>query len=317
MRTIRLATRSSPLARFQAEQVASLLTRAGSERLAGKGSIGLLEVELVLIETTGDRRRDVSIGALGGQGVFVKEVEQALLDGRADVAVHSAKDLPSSYADDALAIVAVPGRADARDALVGRSLGELGPGARIATGAARRRAQLAWARPDLRFEELRGNIATRLGKVPPGGAVVVALAALQRLGLIELAAEVLPVSIVLPQAGQGALAVQCRVDDDETVVAVRLIDDERAHSCVDAERAVTCRSAPTRPGRPLTARSRSKDSSRPPTGPSCFGGAPSGPSQARSAPTWLGSCSTAAVGRSSCPAPTRAHDGLPRRSRSG
>jgi len=237
MRTIRLATRSSPLARFQAEQVASLLTRAGSERLAGKGSIGLLEVELVLIETTGDRRRDVSIGALGGQGVFVKEVEQALLDGRADVAVHSAKDLPSSYADDALAIVAVPGRADARDALVGRSLGELGPGARIATGAARRRAQLAWARPDLRFEELRGNIATRLGKVPPGGAVVVALAALQRLGLIELAAEVLPVSIVLPQAGQGALAVQCRVDDDETVVAVRLIDDERAHRCVDAERA--------------------------------------------------------------------------------
>ena len=120
---------------------------------------------------------------------------------------------------------------------MGRALAGLKPGARVATGAPRRRAQLAWLRPDLRFEELRGNIATRLDKVPSGGAVVVALAALERLGLTDLASEVLSISTMLPQVGQGALAIQCRLDDQATIEAVRSIDDPVSHRCVDAERA--------------------------------------------------------------------------------
>jgi hydroxymethylbilane synthase len=120
---------------------------------------------------------------------------------------------------------------------VGRALAELGPGAHVATGAARRRAQLAWLRPDLRFEELRGNISTRLGKVPVAGAVVTAYAALERLGLTRLAAEVLTTSVMLPQVGQGALAIQCRVRDEVAAEAARSIDDEASHRCLDAERA--------------------------------------------------------------------------------
>jgi len=229
---LRVATRGSPLALRQAELVAASLAAA----VRGDGD-NRLETELVVVETAGDLRRDLSIGAVGGQGVFVKEVERALLEGRADVAVHSAKDLPSGSSTEELGIIAVPGRADPRDALVGRALAALEPGARVATGAPRRRAQLAWLRPDLRFEELRGNIATRLDKVPAGGAVVVALAALERLGLTDLASEVLSISTMLPQVGQGALAIQCRLDDQATVEAVRSIDDLPSHRCVDAERA--------------------------------------------------------------------------------
>ncbi len=231
MRTLRLATRSSPLARVQAEHVASLLRTAATAR--GKA----IEVELVFVSTTGDRHGDLPIAALGGQGAFVKEVAQAVLDGGADFAVHSAKDLPSSVVEGGLLIGAIPTRADARDALVGRGLAELGPGARIATGSVRRRAQLAWERPDLRFEELRGNIATRLEKVPRGGAVVVAMAALERLGMAALVAQALSPSIMLPQVGQGALAVQCRSDDEATAELLRLVDDASAHRCVSAERA--------------------------------------------------------------------------------
>ncbi|HLN06467.1 MAG TPA: hydroxymethylbilane synthase [Acidimicrobiales bacterium] len=226
MGSLRVATRGSPLALRQAELVAEALMSAGT-----------IATELVVIETSGDVHRDRPIGAIGGQGAFVKEVEQALLEGRADLAVHSAKDLPSSFGTYGLGIVAVLRRADPRDALVGRTLDQLGPGAHVATGAARRRAQLAWLRPDLRFEELRGNIATRLAKVPAGGAVVAAYAALERLGLSELAAEVLPTSTMLPQVGQGALAVQCRLDDKATTEAARLIDDAGSHRCLDAERA--------------------------------------------------------------------------------
>jgi hydroxymethylbilane synthase len=173
---------------------------------------------------------------MGGQGVFVKEVEAAVLDGRADVAVHSAKDLPSSTAPG-LALAAVPARADARDALVGSTLDGLGPGAPIATGSVRRRAQLAWLRPDLTFVPLRGNIATRLDRVPLGGAAVVAAAALDRLGLSSRASEVLDVSDVLPQVGQGALGVECRADDEAALRMLASIDDVDAHLCVDAERA--------------------------------------------------------------------------------
>jgi hydroxymethylbilane synthase len=211
-----------------AEALASAASSAATPRIA---------TELVVVETAGDLHRDRPIGAIGGQGAFVKEVEQALIDGRADLAVHSAKDLPSSCGSGELAIVAVPTRADPRDALVGRALADLGPGAHVATGAPRRRAQLAWVRPDLRFEELRGNLATRLGKVPEAGAVVMAYAALERLGLTGLAAEVLPTSTMLPQVGQGALAVQCRVRDEVATEAARLIDDAASHRCLDAERA--------------------------------------------------------------------------------
>jgi hydroxymethylbilane synthase len=199
--------------------------------------LGQVATEIVVVETAGDRQRDRPIGKIGGQGVFVKEVEQALLDGRADLAVHSAKDLPSGDDDGGLRIVAVPRRADPRDALVGRRLSDLGPGARIATGAPRRRAQLAWLRPDLRFEELRGNIATRLAKIPPEGAAIIAYAALERLGLTDRAAEVLSVSVMLPQVGQGALAVQCRLDDEVATEVVCRLDDAGSHRCLQAERA--------------------------------------------------------------------------------
>jgi hydroxymethylbilane synthase len=230
--TLRVATRGSPLALRQAELVADALATAASSAATPP-----IAIELVVVETTGDLHEDRPIGAIGGQGAFVTEVEQALIDGRADLAVHSAKDLHSSCSSGELAIVAVPKRADPRDALVGRALADLGPGAHVATGAPRRRAQLAWVRPDLRFVELRGNIATRLGKVPAAGAVVTAYAALERLGLTGLAAEVLPTSTMLPQVGQGALAVQCRVRDEVATEAARSIDDAASHRCLDAERA--------------------------------------------------------------------------------
>lgn len=158
--------------------------------------------------------------SFGGRGIFTAEVSRAVLEGEADIAVHSAKDLPSSslLVAEGLVIGAVPERGDPRDALVGRRLEELPPGATIATGSVRRRAQLAWLRPDLGFTELRGNIATRLERIPPRGAVVVALVALQRLDLEDEVGEVLEVlepETMLPQVGQGSLAVECRADDHE------------------------------------------------------------------------------------------------------
>jgi hydroxymethylbilane synthase len=231
-RGLRVATRGSELARWQADAVAAKL------RAAHPG----LEIELVVVETTGDRRLDVPISEIGGQGVFVKEVQQAVLDGRADMAVHSAKDLPSLTAPG-LRLAAVPERADPRDALVGSTLDGLGVGARIATGAVRRRAQLAWLRPDLTFASLRGNIATRLAKAAEHDAVVVAAAALHRLGLVDklneagTSWEALAPSVLLPQVAQGALAVECREDDGETAALLAGIEDEVARVAVDAERA--------------------------------------------------------------------------------
>ena len=160
----RAATRGSALARWQTERV---LARLGP-------------AELVVVTTTGDRRADEPIHALGGQGVFVKEVQEAVLTGRADLAVHSAKDLPSAT-PPGLVLACVPERADPRDALVGTALENLPTGARVATGSVRRRAQLANARPDLTFAELRGNVPTRVARAAAYDAGVVALAALQRL----------------------------------------------------------------------------------------------------------------------------------------
>jgi hydroxymethylbilane synthase len=220
-RARRVATRGSELARRQAERVAA--------RLDGPA-------ELVIVSTQGDRDTTSTIHALGGTGVFVKEVQEAVRRGDADVAVHSAKDLPAAT-PEGLVLVAVPERADARDALVGCAFADLPTGAHVGTGSVRRRAQLAGLRPDLTFGELRGNIPTRLEKASSFDAIVVAAAALDRLDLADRIAERLAPSTLLPQVGQGALAVECRADDDETRAALDAIDDAAAHAEVLAERA--------------------------------------------------------------------------------
>jgi hydroxymethylbilane synthase len=194
------------------------------------------EAEMVVVTTTGDRRADVPVWTMGGTGVFVKEVEAAVLEGRADLAVHSAKDLPSDTAPG-LRLAAVPERADPRDALVGHALDAIPTGGRIGTGSVRRRAQLAALRPDLTFGSLRGNLETRVAKAVNFDAVVVAVAAMERLGLVDKVAEVLEPSVMLPQVAQGALAVECREDDAETCAAVTALDDPAARAAVEAERA--------------------------------------------------------------------------------
>lgn len=198
-----------------------------------------LDVELVGIETLGDRAADRPIWELGDQGVFVREVQAAVLEGRADAAVHSAKDLPSnpSLALEGLVIGAVPPRHDARDALVGLSLDAIPVGGTVGTGSVRRRAQLADRRPDLTFAGLRGNIGTRLAKAGRFSAVVVAAAALHRLGLSDRIAEVLDPSVMLPQVGQGALAVECRADDDGVLSLLADVEDGPSRRAVEAERA--------------------------------------------------------------------------------
>lgn len=225
-RRLRVATRGSTLARTQTDHVVRLLG----------ATAGGVDIEPVVVETIGDRRTDAPIWQIGGQGVFVKEVQAAVLEGRADLAVHSAKDLPSAAAVG-LVIAAVPEREDPRDALVGARLDDLPPGGRVATGSVRRRAQLAWLRPDLTFTGLRGNIETRLAKAPNHGAVVVAAAALRRLGRMDVVAQVLEPWLVVPQVGQGALAVECRFDDDEVRELLGAIDHAPSARAVAAERA--------------------------------------------------------------------------------
>lgn len=224
MPDLRAATRGSPLALWQTRHVSDLLSRP---------------VEEVVVSTVGDRRTDVPIHSMGGKGVFVKEVQAAVLDGRADFAVHSGKDLPAET-PDGLVLVAVPVRADARDALVGSAWADLPTGAHVATGSVRRRAQLAWHRPDLVFSELRGNIATRLGKLESGGfdAIVMAAAAIDRLGLdVAPTVERLDPEVMVPQVAQGALAIECRADDAAAIEALAGIEDAATRRVVDAERA--------------------------------------------------------------------------------
>ncbi|MGD0320660.1 MAG: hydroxymethylbilane synthase [Acidimicrobiales bacterium] len=225
-RKLRVATRGSRLALHQAARVAELLALLpGSPRC-----------EMHVVRTTGDRLDEAPIERIGGQGAFVKEVSAAVLDGRADVAVHSAKDLPSTE-QPGLVLAAVPERADPRDALVGKRLEDLLPGDSVATGSARRRAQLAWLRPDLTFCELRGNMARRVERAERVGAGVLAAAALERLGWSARAAEVLEPATLLPQVGQGALAVECRAADTELIEMLFAIDDAAAHGALLAERA--------------------------------------------------------------------------------
>lgn len=226
MGAIRIATRGSAQAVTQAEAVADQLREHGHD------------VELVLIETHGDRTQasGVPLHSIGGQGVFTKEVQVAVLDGRADLAVHSAKDLPTTPTDG-LDIGAFTKRRSASDALIGASLGELPFGATVATGSVRRQAQIHRARRDLQFVELRGNIHTRLEKVPDGGAIVMAVAALEVLGLTGRIAEVLDPSEFVPAVGQGCVAVECRVDDRSTRRALEAIDHEATRRAVSIERA--------------------------------------------------------------------------------
>jgi hydroxymethylbilane synthase len=199
---------------------------------------GGLEVEVVVVRTRGD---DLSapLDQIGGQGVFVTEVEAAVAGGRADAAIHSAKDLTSTMTPD-LVLAAVPPRADARDGLVGCAMADLPPGGLIATGSARRRAQLAHARPDLSFTEIRGNMERRVSRGEDGSvsAVVVAVAAMERLGWMHRLSDILDPFDVLPQAGQGAIAVQCRTDDDVTRALLASLDDAPSHRAVVAERSV-------------------------------------------------------------------------------
>jgi len=218
---LRAATRGSELALWQARSIASLLEEP---------------VEEVVVETAGDKNHDTPIWEIGGRGVFVKEVQTAVLEGRADFAVHSAKDLPA-LGVPGLVLAAVPERGDARDALVGRTLEELPAGARVATGAVRRRAQLASLRPDLTFAGIRGNVDTRLRKATQFSAVLMAAAALQRLGRIEQAAELLDPRVVVPQVAQGALAVECREDDDGIREKLAAIEHGPSRRAVDSERA--------------------------------------------------------------------------------
>lgn len=223
--SLRLATRGSRQALGQAKAIAAAIEAATGT-----------SVEFVLIETTGDRRLDVPLHTIGGQGVFVKEVQRAVLDGRAELAVHSAKDLPSTEADG-LSIAAFTERRDPRDALVGSTLADLPLGATVASGSVRRRAQLARVRPDLEFVELRGNIDTRLTKIPEGGAIVMAVAALQILELTDRIAEHLSIVEFVPAVGQGCVAVEVRADDEDTAELVGAVDHAATRHAVEVERA--------------------------------------------------------------------------------
>jgi hydroxymethylbilane synthase len=220
---IRLGSRGSRLALTQAELAAEAL------RHANPG----LDVALVPITTTGDRDRSKPFGEIGARGVFVKEIEEALLEGRVDVAVHSAKDMTST-ATDGLAIGAFLARDDARDALCGA--GELRPGMRIGTASARRKAQLLALEPSLSIEPLRGNVDTRLRKRGERGldAVVLGAAGLDRLGLANEIGHRFDADQLVPEAGQGAIALQVRQGEEELVA---FADDSETRRRVSAERA--------------------------------------------------------------------------------
>ena len=228
--TLRIATRRSPLALWQTHHTVALLRKA----------LPTLDVAIVDIDTSADKRLDVSISEIGGKGAFCKEVQQLVLDGRADLAVHSAKDLQAET-PEGLALAAFVERGDPRDALVGSTLEGLPTGATVATGSNRRRVQLAELRPDLEFVELRGNIGTRLGKLDQFDALVMAAVAISRLDLDVPGdgpdvVDVLDPEVMLPQVGQGALAIECRADDRQTLALLGSIDHPQTRTLVSAER---------------------------------------------------------------------------------
>ncbi|MGF1509545.1 MAG: hydroxymethylbilane synthase [Myxococcota bacterium] len=231
MTRIRIATRNSPLALWQAEHIADHL-KANDESLA---------VELVPMVTRGDKILDQALSRVGGKDLFVKEVEHAVLEGRAEVAVHSLKDMPTEM-PDGLILAACPPREDPRDALVSPDFGSLDGlpyGATVGTSSLRRGAQLRRLRPDLRVVDIRGNVQTRLQKLQKEGlaATLLAYAGLLRLGMASLATEVFDPGRMLPAVGQGILAVQCRSDDRDTRERLGRLDDPHSRAAAMAERA--------------------------------------------------------------------------------
>ncbi|HXC30900.1 MAG TPA: hydroxymethylbilane synthase [Verrucomicrobiae bacterium] len=230
MKALRIGTRGSALAMWQARSVAkALATSMGSEP------------EIVIIKTSGDKFQQASFSQIGGKGVFIKELEDALLEGRIDLAVHSMKDVPTEL-PGGLTIAAIGKREDARDALLSASgavLAALPQGARVGTSSLRRQAQLLHARRDLHVLELRGNVDTRVEKLRRGDydAIVLAKAGLDRLGLSEKITEVLSCDVSLPAAGQGAIGIETRAADAETLRLLAALEDRESRSAVTAERA--------------------------------------------------------------------------------
>jgi hydroxymethylbilane synthase len=232
MKPLRIGTRGSPLALWQARHVAELLRGVVLER----------PIELVEIETVGDQVRDVPLVLLGGDGAFTKAIQQALLDRRVDVAVHSLKDLPT-FRVEGLMLAAVPKRGPTGDAFVSkkhRAFVELPAGAVVATSSLRRRAQLLQRRPELKLIDMRGNVETRLRKLIEQDldAIILAQAGLDRLGLADQITEVLDATWMFPAVGQGALGLECRCDDDATRVIVDRLNDAATRWAVLAERAM-------------------------------------------------------------------------------
>jgi hydroxymethylbilane synthase len=228
---LRIATRKSQLALWQAEHVAGLLREAHDG----------LEVELVPMLTQGDRIQDRSLAAIGGKGLFIKELEVALEEGRADIAVHSMKDLPGDL-PAGLTIAAVLERADARDALLTASAGRLDDlplGARVGTSSLRRQAQLLAARPDLAIQGLRGNVDTRLRRLETGDmdAIVLACAGLIRLGLESRITARLDPKMFVPAVAQGVIGIECRAADSRTLGLVTGLNHRDTRIAMDAERA--------------------------------------------------------------------------------
>ena len=234
-RTLRIATRSSALALWQAEFI-----KAELERLNDR-----VTVELVKIKTQGDKILDVPLSKIGGKGLFVKELEEAMMDGRADLAVHSMKDVPMEF-PEGLGLVAICEREDPTDAFVSNDFGNvdaLPHGAVVGTASLRREAQLRAYRPDLEIRTLRGNVNTRLAKLDAGDyqAIVLASSGLKRLGFHDRVRYSLPDSISLPAVGQGALGIECRLNDDELIALLATLDHVDSSDRVKAERALNRR----------------------------------------------------------------------------
>lgn len=227
---LNIGSRGSKLALWQAHWIKA--------RLESEGHACTLEI----IQTTGDKITDVALSKVGTKGLFTKEIEEALLDGRIDLAVHSLKDMPTDL-PPGLTLAAIPEREDARDAVVGKTLWELPQGARIGTSSLRRAAQIRVIRPDLMIDNIRGNVDTRLRKLDEGqfDAILLAAAGLRRLGWEARIAETLEVTDMCPAVGQGALAVETRADDGHAYQTCCSLDHGVTRTCVTAERAVLAR----------------------------------------------------------------------------
>jgi hydroxymethylbilane synthase len=227
MKAFVIGSRGSKLALWQARWIEARLREAGRE------------TRIEIIKTTGDTISDVALAQVGSKGIFTKEIEEALLDGAIDLAVHSLKDLPTEL-PAGLALAAVPEREDPRDALVGFRLADLPRGARVGTSSLRRSAQLRGLRPDLDIRDIRGNVDTRLRKLDAGDfdATLLACAGLRRLGLDHRITEALEPAVMAPAVGQGALAIETRAGDRETIEAVGRLEHAETRSAVEAERAL-------------------------------------------------------------------------------